>query len=109
MAVSESVPTGSLGVEKTATPAFSAADPTLLAPFLNVTVPVGVPGALLVTCAVSVTVSPNMDGFGADVSVVLDAVTPFPERAVNCGLPVALSLTLRLPIRFPNWAGWNWT
>jgi len=47
--------------------------PSVVLPSLNVTVPVGVPapGALAVTVAVNVTMSPVMDGFNEDTIVVV--------------------------------------
>jgi len=60
-------PAGRLDVVNVATPPLSAAVPSVVAPFLNVTVPVGTPAEEL-TVAVNVTDCPKADGFGDDVS-----------------------------------------
>jgi hypothetical protein len=49
----------------------SAALPIALVPSNHVTMPVGVPGAELVTVAVKVTVWPGAEGFGELISVVV--------------------------------------
>ena len=56
-----------------ATPALSVPVPRVVAPSLNVTVPVAVPlpGATAATVAVNVTDWPNTDGFTEDVKVVV--------------------------------------
>jgi hypothetical protein len=59
-------PSGSVDVVNVATPPLSVAGPRVVAPFLNVTVPVGTP-AEEVTVAVKVTVCPEDDGFGDEV------------------------------------------
>jgi len=53
-------------------PAPTLPDPMLVAPSKNVTVPDGLPapGALAVTIAVKVTLWPNTDGFGAELTLV---------------------------------------
>lgn len=58
-----------------AEPALSAPLPSVVAPSLNVTVPVGVPapGATALTVAVNVTVCPKTDGFTEDIAVVVVA------------------------------------
>ena len=53
-----------------ATPPLSVPVPRVVAPSLNVTVPVALEG---VTAAASVTAAPNVDGFGAEVMVVVVA------------------------------------
>jgi hypothetical protein len=69
-AVIEWLPVVSVDVPKVATPLpFRSAVPSVVAPSLNVTVPVGVP-AVDVTVAVNVTDCPNVDGFSAEVSAV---------------------------------------
>src|SRR4051812_8026039 len=55
---------------KLALPADSALDPSVVPPFLKVTVPVGVPPADK-TLAVNVTVWATTDGFGDDDDVIL--------------------------------------
>lgn len=45
--------------------------PRTVVPFLNVTVPVGVPDAVDVTFAVNLMDCPNFAGFNADVNVVV--------------------------------------
>ena len=56
-----------------ATPALSAPVPSVVAPSLNVTVPVAVPlpGDTAATVAVNVTDCPNTDGFEDDVTAVV--------------------------------------
>ena len=60
-------------VMKVACPAISAPVPSVVAPSLNVTVPVGVPapGAVAVTVAVKVTDWPNTDGLTEEATPVL--------------------------------------
>ena len=71
--VNVSVPRGSDDVVIVATPeAFNGALAMNVPPCLNVTFPPGVPPPE-VTVAVRVTGDPNVDGFGADVSVVVVA------------------------------------
>lgn len=60
-------PTGSVEVVNVATPLLSEAVPNVVAPFLNVTVPVGTPPEE-VTVAVKVTAWPEADGFGEELS-----------------------------------------
>jgi hypothetical protein len=69
----ELVPIGSLLNVKVAFPPDSAAKPSFVAPFMNVTEPVGLPveGATAATVAANVTVCPNAEGFGDELSVVL--------------------------------------
>jgi hypothetical protein len=71
--------TDSAVVLKVATPEpFRVPGPNVVAPSLNVTVPVGVPapGATAVTVAVKVTDWPNTDGFGDAVSAVAVLAAP---------------------------------
>ena len=58
-------------MENVAFPLLRAAVPNTVAPFLNVTVPVGVPfpGATAVTMAVNVTDWPNTDGLCEEITV----------------------------------------
>jgi len=63
-------PAGNLDVTSDARPSTNAAVPSLVDPIVNVTLPVGPPEAD-VTVAVSVTGSPEFDGFGEDVRVVV--------------------------------------
>jgi hypothetical protein len=73
-AVIECAPAGKDDVVKVACPLpLSAPVPSAVAPFRNVTVPVGVPDAAVVTVAVKVAAWPTFVGFGEDVSVVLVA------------------------------------
>ena len=58
-------------VAKVATPALSGPDPSEVAPSENVTVPVGVPPAVLVTVAVKVTDWLPTEGFSDEVSIVV--------------------------------------
>ena len=55
-----------------ALPSFNVAEPNHCVPFTNLTLPVGLAGAVEVTVAVSVTVSPEVEGFGVDVSMVVE-------------------------------------
>ena len=70
----ESDPTGRLDVVNVATPlAFNdAGEPSVVLPFLNVTVPVGVPVPEAgLTVAVKVTAWPLCEGLGEEVSEVV--------------------------------------
>ena len=71
-AVIECAPWVSADVEIVALPLASVAVPTVVAPFFNVTVPVGVPlpGAAVTTVIVKVTDLPSVDGFSEEVSFV---------------------------------------
>jgi hypothetical protein len=60
-------PTDRVDVVNVATPPLSMAEPSVVVPFLKVTVPVGTPPEE-VTVAVKVTPSPETDGFGEEVS-----------------------------------------
>ena len=64
--VIECVATVNVLVENFATPPLSATDDNVVAPSLNVTVPVGVPVPEDVTVAVNVTDCPEIDGFSDD-------------------------------------------
>jgi hypothetical protein len=59
-------------VENVAFPLMSVPAPNTVAPFLNVTVPVGVPppGATAATVAVNVTDCPNKDGLCDEITVL---------------------------------------
>jgi hypothetical protein len=72
VAVMEFVPTGAAEVASVATPEDRTAVPTLWPLIRNVTLPVGVP-PVEVTVAVSVTVSPKLDGLGETFTLVADA------------------------------------
>src|SRR5947209_5611955 len=76
----ECVATDSALVLRVATPPLSVPVPRVVAPSLNVTLPVGVPapGATGETVAVTVTDCPDTDGLAEDVSVVV-----VPCRTVN--------------------------
>ena len=70
-AVSECVPAASAEAANVATPLlFRDPVPSAVEPSKKVTVPVGVPGAVAVTIAVSVTVPPCTEGFTSPVSAV---------------------------------------
>jgi hypothetical protein len=71
-AVIECAPWASADVAIVAFPLASVAVPTVVAPFFNVTVPVGVPlpGATVTTVIVKVTDLPSVDGFSEEVSLV---------------------------------------
>ena len=74
-AVSECVPAVSAEAANVAMPLLLRdPEPSAVAPSKNVTIPVGVPGAIAVTVAVSVTVPPATEGFTSAVSAV--AVEP---------------------------------
>lgn len=68
----EWLPWVSKDVANVAFPLTSAAEPNVAVPSFNVTVPPGVPlpGATAATVTLNVTVVPNVDGFGEEVSVV---------------------------------------
>ena len=63
------VATVRVAVANIAFPPLSVAVPRTLPPFLNVTVPVGVP--VCVTVAVNVTDCPNIDGFFEEATLVV--------------------------------------
>ena len=73
-----SLPTGSADVLMLAVPPESVPVPRMVAPSLNVTVPVGVPepGLLALTVAVNVTDWPTLEEGGAAVTVVVVASWP---------------------------------
>jgi hypothetical protein len=76
-AVIGSVPTGNAEVDKMATPLlFNVPDPSRIEPLKNLTVPVGVPVAVVVTVAVSATGWPKTDEVGDGLTVVVDGVVP---------------------------------
>jgi hypothetical protein len=60
-----------VAVARVAWPAASVPVPRLVAPSMNVTVPVGLLGPLPVTVAVKVTVCPDTDGLAEDASTVV--------------------------------------
>jgi hypothetical protein len=68
----ECAPTVKAEVENTAFPLTRPLDPRTVSPFLNVTVPVGVPlpGVTAVTVAVNVTDWPNTDGLCEELNAV---------------------------------------
>ena len=69
------MPTARLETDNTATPlALSVAEPSVAAPSLNVTLPVGPEAGL--TVAVNVTSCPNAEGFRDEVNVMVVATTP---------------------------------
>lgn len=59
----ECAPLAKLDVVNFATPALRLTTPNVVVPFLNVTLPVGVPRRAAFTVAVNVTAVPNVDGF----------------------------------------------
>ena len=67
------LPLDSADVVKLACPLLSVAEPSAVAPSLNVTVPVAVP-LLAATLAVKVTAWPTVDGFADEVNVVAVAI-----------------------------------
>ena len=84
----ESDPAGSHERVKVVVPLLSVAVPSVSEPFLNVTVPVGVP-ALDVTVAVNFTEAPKVDGFSEEVT----------EVEVVAGLTVCVSTGEVLPAK----------
>lgn len=66
-------PDGRADVAKVAIPPLRAAVPSVVEPFLNVIVPVGVPLAA-VTVAVKVTDCPTVEGFVEEAKVVVLAI-----------------------------------
>lgn len=69
----ECEPTASKEILNVAVPLDRAAEPSVVAPSLKVTVPAGVPapGATAATDAESVTVCPKTEGLGAGVTLVV--------------------------------------
>jgi hypothetical protein len=65
------VPIGNFVVVNTACPLLKAADPSIVVPFLKVTLPVAPPGAAELTLAVSVADCPEVEGFGLEARVVV--------------------------------------
>jgi len=65
-------PIARAALENVALPPLSVPVPNTVAPFLNVTVPVGVPlpGATAVTVAVNITDWPNTDGLCEEITTV---------------------------------------
>lgn len=70
VALMVSNPTGRVDVTSDALPPTKLAVPSFVDPIVNVTVPVGMPEADA-TVAVSITDSPEFDGFGDDMRVVI--------------------------------------
>jgi hypothetical protein len=66
-------PNGSVDVLKLATPPLNVAVPNTVVPFMNLTVPVGMPTAAA-TVAVKVTDCPCFEGFNDEVRVVVLAI-----------------------------------
>jgi hypothetical protein len=62
--------------------------PNVVAPSRKVTVPVGVPAACEVTCAVNVTDCPMREGFNEEVKVVV--------------VPLLLSIVIAPPVTVPK-------
>jgi len=56
---------------KFASPPLSLTSPMIVVPFLNVTVPVGVPLYCGTTVALNITRCPTVEGFGDEASVVV--------------------------------------
>jgi hypothetical protein len=83
--------------------AFNALDPSVVAPSLNVTVPVAVPGAVEVTVAVKVTDCPKSDGLADDTIAVAVAgkltacVTVFDVLAAKLASPAYAAAIEWLP------------
>jgi hypothetical protein len=71
-AVIECVPSASVEIANVVFLLLSVPVPSVVLPSLNVTVPAGLPapGAIGVTVAVNVTVSPLMDGFNEDTTEI---------------------------------------
>ena len=84
VAVMECVPCVNDFVVKAADPLLTATVASVVAPSLNVTVPVGVPVNWGATLAVNVTFVPSAAGLSEEVSVVvLDALLTFWESAAE--------------------------
>ena len=64
---------GSLAVDTIAVPPLRVAVPSAVVPCLNVAMPVAPPGALDTNSATSLTVCPEADGFGLEVTVAVEA------------------------------------
>ena len=85
-----------------ALPLLSVPEPSVVVPFLKVTLPLGVP-PVEVTVAAKVTAAPNVEGFGDDVKDVKEvevvamkvAVTALAEFMVTGQLPVPVHSPLQ--------------
>jgi hypothetical protein len=64
---------GSFAVDTIAVPPPRVAVPSVVVPCLNVTMPVGPPGALDTNLATNLTVCSEAEGFGLEVTVVVEA------------------------------------
>jgi len=96
VAVIESLPTGRLEVVKLAVPPLSVPLPSTVLPFLNVTVPVGVPLAAL-TVAVKVTDWPEVIVAAEAASVVVVAVVPVACLTVSVNAALVLVAKVVVP------------
>ena len=95
LAVMESVPTASVVAVKLAAPPDSVAEPSMMLPLLNVTLPLGVP-ADEDTVAVNTTGAPKLAEVGAAASAVVvlpSTVTDTPVEA----MPLAITTNLPGP------------
>ena len=87
--MTEVVPILSVEVTKLAAPPLNVPVPSTVVPFMNETVsPFGGAPAAELTTAVKVTASPEVDGFGEDVSVVV---------VISIGRGVTSNATALLP------------
>ena len=88
-------------------------DPIVLTPSRKRIVPVGVPEAPEVTAAVNVTGCPEATGFAEELRVTMGTVFPvalkFPDKAMDCGFPCALSLIKIEPVSGNREVGLNCT
>jgi hypothetical protein len=110
--VIECEPNARVEIDKLATPvAPSALDPSVVAPLLNVTVPVGtcVP-ATGTTVAVNLIAVPTGadDGFAVSVDLVVSGV-PVPDKSMDAKLGVTLPVMLNRAVAAPGAGGRNVT
>lgn len=91
-AVIEWLPTVRVEVVNFALPALSVRAPSTVAPFLKVTLPVGIPVVDECTVVVNVTAAPKTDGFFEDTSVVV--VAAFVTACVIAGDVLAVKFVL---------------
>jgi hypothetical protein len=92
VAVMECSPAASAAVENNAVPPLTEEEPRIEDPSSKVTVPVGVPTPFVAMVAEKFTVSPSVEGFGEEVSVV--TVGAFTELGENWKLKYRMLSTL---------------
>jgi hypothetical protein len=103
-AVRESVPTLSVLLVKVALPPASAPLPKVRFPFMNVTVPVGVPDADE-TVAVNITACPKVDGFNAEVSVTALGSCAWAGATMKASTAVHLEIVVTRALYLGSYCG----